>query len=125
MSHSLNKKVHPVSTAFPQKCQVTCQISEDPILVLPFLTTNHPDFIPSEKISEDQIKELNINLDGSLSNEEEKVFKHVMKLNKATITFEDKEYKNIPIPPGLIEKVIEVLKLKIEAEVYEPSQSSY
>ncbi|TFK40084.1 hypothetical protein BDQ12DRAFT_697548 [Crucibulum laeve] len=144
----VDKKVHPVSTAFPQECQVTRQIPADPILTLPFLTTNPPDFIPSEKISEDQMKKLNINSDGSLSNEEEKLFKHVMKLNETAIAFEDKErgtlkesyfspyiiptiphipweYKNIPIPSGLVEKVIEVLKLKIEAGVYEPSQSSY
>jgi hypothetical protein len=30
------------------------------------------------------------------------------------------EYKNIPIPPGILSKVIEVLKLKMEAGVYEP-----
>ena len=35
------------------------------------------------------------------------------------------EYKNIPIPPGLLPKVLEVLKLKIAAGVYEQSQSSY
>jgi len=29
------------------------------------------------------------------------------------------------IPPGIKDKVIEVLKLKISAEVYEASQSSY
>jgi hypothetical protein len=35
------------------------------------------------------------------------------------------EFKNIPIPPGIRNKVIEMLKSKIEAGVYEPSQSSY
>jgi hypothetical protein len=35
------------------------------------------------------------------------------------------EYKNIPIPPGIQDKVIEVLKLKIDAGVYEASQSAY
>ena len=72
----------------------------------------------------------------------------VMKLNKIGIAFEDIErgtlkelyfspyiiptiphppweYKNIPIPPGLLPKVLEVLKLKIAAGVYEQSQSSY
>ena len=33
--------------------------------------------------------------------------------------------KNIPIPPGNREKVITLLKEKIQAGVYEPSQSSY
>ena len=35
------------------------------------------------------------------------------------------EYKNIPIPPGIRDKVIELLKEKMAAGVYEPSQSSY
>jgi hypothetical protein len=35
------------------------------------------------------------------------------------------EFKNIPIPPRIRNKVIEMLKSKIEAGVYEPSQSSY
>jgi len=71
-----------------------------------------------------------------------------MKLNEDSIAFEDIEcgtlkdsyfspyiiptiphvpweYKNIPIPPGLLDKVLEVLKLKIDADVYEQSQSSY
>ena len=35
------------------------------------------------------------------------------------------EYKNIPIPPGIRDKVTEMLKSKIDAGVYELSQSSY
>jgi hypothetical protein len=35
------------------------------------------------------------------------------------------EDKNIPIPPGLRDRVMEVLKLKIDAGVYEQSQASY
>jgi len=35
------------------------------------------------------------------------------------------EYRNIPIPPGIRDKVIELLKHKINAGVYEPSQSAY
>jgi hypothetical protein len=34
-------------------------------------------------------------------------------------------YKNIPIPPGIRNNVIELFKEKIAAGVYEPSQSSY
>ncbi|KAI0038539.1 DNA/RNA polymerase, partial [Auriscalpium vulgare] len=33
--------------------------------------------------------------------------------------------KNIPIPPGIRDQVIEVLQKKIDAGVYEPCQSSY
>ena len=72
----------------------------------------------------------------------------MMKLNEIEIAFEDIERgtlkesyfspyiiltiphlpwedRNIPIPPGLLPKVLEVLKLKIAAGVYEQSQSSY
>src|SRR6266571_9251395 len=35
------------------------------------------------------------------------------------------EYCNIPIPPGIKQKVLDLLKLKVAAEVYEQSQSSY
>ena len=35
------------------------------------------------------------------------------------------EYKNIPIPPGIRDEVIDLLRSKIEAGVYEHSQSSY
>jgi hypothetical protein len=35
------------------------------------------------------------------------------------------EFKNIPIPPGIRNDVIKLLKDKIAAGVYEPSQSSY
>jgi hypothetical protein len=42
-----------------------------------------------------------------------------------TIAHAPWEYKNIPIPPGIRDKVIELLKHKINAGVYEPSQSAY
>ena len=91
---------------------------------------------------------MDINSQKFLWPEEEKLFLHILKLNEATLPFEEKdrgtlrqdyfsdyimptvphipwEFKNIPIPPGIQEKVIELLRSKIEAGVYEPSQSSY
>ena len=35
------------------------------------------------------------------------------------------EYRNIPIPPGIRERVIQLLRDKIAAGLYEPTQSSY
>jgi hypothetical protein len=43
----------------------------------------------------------------------------------ATVPHVPWEYKNIPIPPGILQKVIDILKLKMEAGVYEMHQSSY
>ena len=144
----VDKKIHPVSTSFPTDFRVIRQIPEDPLLSLPELSKHPPDFIPTAKISQERMNELNVNPTGFLSSEEEKLFKHVLVLNESGIAFVDAErgtlkesyftpyiiptiphipweYQNIPIPPGLMPKVLEVLKLKIDAGVYEHSQSSY
>ena len=144
----VGKKIHPVSTQFPIDCQVTRQIPEDPLLTLSPLPTRPPEFTPTAKISMERLAELNINATGFLWPEEEKLFQHVMKINETGIAFEDIErgtlkesyfspyiiptiphlpweYQNIPIPKGLLPRVLEVLKLKMAADVYEYSQSSY
>ena len=79
---------------------------------------------------------------------EEKLFAQVMSLNEAALAFEETgrgtlcedyfspyimptekhtawEEKNIPIPPGIKDKVIELLKHKMDAGVYEHCQSAY
>ena len=43
----------------------------------------------------------------------------------ATISHSAWEERNIPIPPGIKEKVIELLKHKMDAGVYEHCQSAY
>jgi hypothetical protein len=42
-----------------------------------------------------------------------------------TVPYTPWEFKNMPIPPGIRDKVIELLKAKVETGVYEASQSSY
>jgi hypothetical protein len=148
MYKRVDKKVKPVSTSFPEECYVRRQVPVDPLLSLPKLPIHPPDFFPTRKITDERLKILNINEKGFLSPEEEKLFKHIMVLNEEAIAFEDVERgtfkesyfspyiiptvphrpwedKNIPIPAGLREKVMEVLKLKIDAGVYEQSQASY
>ena len=144
----VDKKVHPVSTSFPMNCHVERRIPDDPLKTLPPLPHHPPEFIPTNKITNERIKELNVNAKEFLWPEEEKLFKHIMVLNEAGIAFEDAErgtfkesyfspyiiptiphipweYRNIPIPPGILDKVLDVLKLKMAAGVYEQSQSSY
>ncbi len=144
----VDKKIHPISMQLPPDCEVIRRIPKDPLLTLPPLTSRPPEFTPTAKITQERMKELNVNATGFLWPEEEKLFKHVMKLNENGIAFEDVErgtlkesyfspyiiptvphspweYRNIPIPPGIMQKVLDVLKLKMEAGVYEQSQSSY
>jgi hypothetical protein len=148
MYKRVDKKVKPVPTSFPEDCYVRRGIPEDPLLTLPKLSTHPPEFTPTKKITTDRLKILKVNDKGFLSPEEDKLFTHIMVINEDAIAFEDTErgtfkdsyfspyiiptiphrpweYKNIPIPPGLREKVMEVLKLKIDAGVYEQSTASY
>ncbi|KDR75965.1 hypothetical protein GALMADRAFT_139730 [Galerina marginata CBS 339.88] len=86
-----DKKKHPVSTSFPEDCRVTRQIPEDPLLTLPTLPFNPPEFTPTSKISHERMGELNVNSTGFLWPEEEKLFQYVMTTNEGAIAFEDAE----------------------------------
>lgn len=142
------QKVHPVSGTFPQEARVYRQFPHNPLDTLPPLPTQPPEFKPTERMTSERMDSLKVNGLGFLSDEEEKLFKHILVINETTFPFEEKdrgilrndyfsdyimptvphtpwEYKNIPIPPGIRDKVIEMLKSKVEAGVYEPSQSSY
>ncbi|RDB16200.1 Transposon Tf2-6 polyprotein [Hypsizygus marmoreus] len=142
------QKVHPVSGTFPEAARVHRQFPHDPLDSLPPLSCKPPDFVPTDRLTHERMESLQVNPDNFLWPEEVKLFQHILKLNEATLPFEEKdrgtlsrqyfsdyimptvphtpwEYKHIPIPPGIREKVIELLKSKIEAGVYETSQSSY
>ena len=148
MYKRVDKKVQPILVQLPEECYICRNIPEDPLLTMNSLPFNPPEFKPTKKITIDQMKILNVNAKGFLSPEEEKLFKHIMVINEETIAFEDAErgtlkesyfdpyimptvphipweYRNIPIPPGIKQKVLDLLKLKVAAEVYEQSQSSY
>jgi transposase InsO family protein len=144
----VDKKIKPVSTTFPEEARVRRQLPFDPLETLMPLSKRPPKFVPTPHITKERLETLNINPDNFLSKEEEKLFIQVMMNNEEALAFIDKErgtlkesyfspyimpvvphtpweYKNIPIPPGIKDKVIEVLKDKMAAGVYEPSQSSY
>ena len=147
MYKTVDKKVKPVSAHMPPSAYVRRRIPVDPLLSLTELPTSPPEFVPSKKLTLDRLKQLEID-QGFLRPEEVKLFNYVIQKNERALAFEDIErgtlsdkyfsdyviptiphkpweYKNIPIPPGIMDKVLEVLKLKIDAGVYEPSESSY
>ena len=91
---------------------------------------------------------MEVNKDRFLWPEEEKLVHHLIKVHEYAFAWTEEEkgrfsdeyfdpvviptiehvpwvLKNIPIPRGIYEQVIEVLKNKIQAGVYEPSSSSY
>ena len=91
---------------------------------------------------------MNVNWDQFLWPEEEKLAHHLIKLQEFAFTWTEDEkgkfssdyfdpvviptvkhipwsLKNILIPPGIFPYVVEIIKSKIAASVYEPSNSSY
>jgi hypothetical protein len=148
MRKRVAQKVKPVSSTVPEELRVRRTIPRDPLATLEPLPRLPPEFVPTQRLTQERIDELKVNYNGFLQPEEEKLFKHILILNEKTLPFEEQdrgtlskeyfsdyimptvphipwEFKNIPIPPGIREKVIEMLQSKIRAGVYEPSQSSY
>jgi hypothetical protein len=144
----VDRKIKPIPGVFPQEASVTRQIPDDPLLTLPPLSPHPPIFVPTKKVTSERMEDINVNKLGFLWPKEEKLFQHILLLNEQTLAFEDTDrgtlkesyfspyiiptephipwaYKNIPIPPGIRQQVMDVLKLKIKAGVYEASQSSY
>ncbi|EIN03401.1 hypothetical protein PUNSTDRAFT_78219, partial [Punctularia strigosozonata HHB-11173 SS5] len=148
MYKTVDKRVRPVPGVYPEDARVERRLPEDPLISLPMLSPNPPDFEPTRKLTKERIEIMKINIDKFLWPEEEKLFLHIIKLNEKALAFEDAErgtfrddyftpfiyptidhkpweQSNIPIPPGHREEVIKILKDKIAAGVYEPSQASY
>ena len=144
----VDRRVRPISGTFPQEALVRRSFPHDPLEGLQSLSKNPPEFSPTRKISAERLKLININSAGFLWPEEEKLFTQVMVLNEAALAFEETdrgtlredyfspyimptiphtawEERNIPIPPGIKDKVIDLLKHKMDAGVYEHCQSAY
>jgi transposase InsO family protein len=144
----VDRKVKPVPGVYPEEARVQRTIPKDPLKSLIPLTPHPPEFIPTKKLSQSRVALMKVNSNGFLWPEEEKLFIHIMKLNEKALAFDESErgsfrddyftpyiipilphepweYRNIPIPPGIRERVIQLLKDKIATGLYEPSQSSY
>ena len=141
-------RVRPVPGVFPQEAMVQRRFPNNPLDNLAPLPKCPPDFVPSEKLTEEGLKSIKVNSKDFLWPEEEKLFNHVMLLNQGALAFSHAErgtlkrsyfsdyiipviphipwsFKSIPIPPGIRNDVIKILKDRMAAGVYEPCQSSY
>jgi hypothetical protein len=145
---TVDKKVVPISGIFPQETTVTRKIPEDPLLSLPDLPIHPPEFSPTAKITAERLQILRINEEGFLWPEEEKLFQQIMVLNEKALAFDESEkgilsrdyfsdykiatiphtpwqHRNYPVAPGIKNKVVDLLRSKIDAGLYEYCQSSY
>jgi hypothetical protein len=144
----VDKKVKPVSGMFPEESKVKRQFPEDPLASLPPLPVHPPDFVSNGRLTEENLQELNLFEEAFLLPKEQKLFIHILQFHQNALVFKDSQrgsfredyfspyripvvshkpwdFANIPIPPGIRERVVELLKEKIATSVYKPSQSSY
>jgi hypothetical protein len=123
-------------------------IPVDPLLSLPPLLTHPPAFTPSECLTQEHLDNLALNTHDFLWPKEVKLLHHILKLNELGLAWTEAEkghfsdeyfspikipviehvpwaQKNIPIPPGIMGKVIQIFKDKFMAGMYEHSNASY
>ena len=145
---TVDKRIRPVPAVMPEDVKVRRTFPVDPLKNLPSLPIHPPEFIPTLRMSQERIDKLGIDDNSDLLDEEKQLLKHVLVLNERSIAFTEFERgtfrqdyfsdyqipvtshipwmdKNLTLPPGRREKIIQMLKEKIEAGVYEKTQSSY
>jgi len=141
-------QIKPVVTILPKDFWIIQCISTDPLKTLPEISFNLPNFSPGECYTFKCKSAMNVNQEQFLWPEEEKLVHHLIKLQEFTFVWtEDKKekflsdyfdpvviptvkhipwsLKNIPIPPGIFSRVVEIIKGKLATGIYEPSNFSY
>ena len=142
-------KTKPVIGELPAEFRIQREIHGEPLETMPKLLVNPPDFKPTGRYTQERKEKMDDRHKGDFLWEgERKLMHHFMMLQNEGFAWEDKErgrfredffppidipvvphkpwvLKNIPIPPGLYPEVCRIIKTKIEAGVYEPSNSSY
>ena len=142
-------KVRPVYTEVPEKYRIKREIKGDPLKDLPTLPTNPGDFVPTGRYTEERKGGIDkIHEEPFLWSEERKLMHSFMSAQNEAFAWDDNERgtwrhdffppveiptvehkvwveRSIPIPRGQLEEFCKVIKKKIDAGVYEPSNSSY
>jgi len=141
-------KVRPVPASLPEDFCNMHRFPEDLLLMLPSLPTSPPDFMPGLRLTKECLNALDLNKSDFLWPEELKLLQHILLLNESSLVWtEDKKghfhddyfapikipaiehvpwiHKNIPIPYGILDDVIQIFKDKLAAGVYKPSDTSY
>lgn len=143
------RKIRPVLGSVPEQFRVEREIRGDPLAAMPQLSPCPPDFVPTGRYTAERRDALDkAHGDGFLWPEEQKLLHHFMSEQNEAFAWTDEErgcfkpeffppvefpvvphtpwvQKNIPIPPGLYNEVCGMIKKKLAAGVYEPSNSSY
>jgi hypothetical protein len=141
-------KVRPVIGELPDKYRIIRNIVGDPLAALPILDPHPTPFRPCGRYTQERKEIIDKNNAGFLLEEERALLHHFMMLHQDAFAWNDSErghfredffppidipvvahvpwvQRNIPIPPGLYDEVCKLVQRKIDAGVFEPSNSSY
>jgi hypothetical protein len=145
----VDQKVRPIRGTLPEEFRIIRDIKGDPLANMPKLEPNPPDFVPTGRYTQERKDHMDRVHDCEfLWPEEMKAVHHLLMLQNEAFAWTDSErgtfredffppikfpvvphkpwvLKNIPIPPGIKDEVCRILKSKMEAGVYESSNSSY
>jgi hypothetical protein len=142
-------KVRPVLGELPQKFRIVRNIVGDPLIGMPTLPEKPPDPQPKGRYSLERLEKMDAVHDGDfLLPEERKLMHYLVAEQNEAFAWDDTERgrfkpeyfpsveiptvphtpwveKHFRIPPAIYEEVCKMIKWKINAGVYEPSNSSY
>ena len=144
----VDQKVKPIPSQIPKCMKVQRTFPSNPLKNLPPLPFHPSPFQPTLKVTQERMANLGLNQNQDLLPEEKKLLQHVLVTNEKSIAFNEQERgtfrkdyfsdykmpvvdhipwqdKNIALPRGYQEQIINMLKEKINAGVYEEAQSSY
>jgi hypothetical protein len=142
-------KVRPVYAELPEKYRIKRQITGNPLKDMPGLDPNPRDYCPTQRYTEERKAMVDkLHPEGFLWPEERKLLHDFMTKQEMAFAWNDAERgsfrhdffppveipviehepwveKGIPIPRGQLEEFCKIIRKKIDAGVYEPSNSSY
>jgi len=143
------KKVRPIIGELPEKFRIQRKIIGDPLADLPVLNPLPPPFVPTNRYTLERRNQLDKSHPEGFLWPEERAFMHeFVRVHEDGFAWEDSERgsfrtdffppvdfpviphtpwvdRNFPIPPGIFDEVCALVRKKIAAGVYEPSNSSY
>jgi len=132
----------------PSGIKIVRQFPEDPLETLPLISSYLPLFVPGTRLTKERMEGIGLLSNTFLWPEERQLVAQVLWLNEKGLVWDETEkgrfredyfslvkipvqehvpwaWKTLPIPPGICEKVIELIKRKVDSGVYETSYSSY
>lgn len=92
---TVDKKVKPIPALFPQEARVHRHFSNNPLDSLPLLSKTYPPFIPTNKLTQEWLDNLDLNPTNFLWPQELNLFLHILQINKSCLAFTEADRGNL------------------------------